>query len=208
MPSDFELLDRWRAGDRDAGNELFERHFSSVTRFFRNKTADSFEDLIQKTFLGCVEGRERFRSQSTFRTYLFAVAHNVLRHHLRTKARHGDRVDFGMKSVHDLAPGPTTILAHRREQRLLLEGLRRVPIDFQVALELYYWEHLTAAQVADVLEVPEGTARSRIRRGKELLRERMAEMAQCGSEPIDLNESSVDLEAWARSLRDAAGIRR
>ena len=53
------------------------------------------EDLVQQTFMACVEGRERFRNDSTFRTYLFGVAHNVLRSHLRKRRREGERFDFG-----------------------------------------------------------------------------------------------------------------
>ena len=53
--TDEELLRAWSDGDRDAGERLFERHFESVVRFFRNKAAGDHEDLIQQTFLGCVE---------------------------------------------------------------------------------------------------------------------------------------------------------
>ena len=104
-PDDFELLDAWRSGDRAAGNTLFERHFDAVCRFFANKVNDNVDDLIQKTFLGCIEGRDRFRKQSSFRTYLFAVAHNILRVHFRTRPDDSGEVDFASTTVER---GPTT----------------------------------------------------------------------------------------------------
>lgn len=83
--SDVDLLEAWRSGDTKAGGELFDRHFASIHRFFHNKVGDGLEDLVQQTFLRCTEGVERFRSDSSFRTYLFGVAHNLLREHIRRK---------------------------------------------------------------------------------------------------------------------------
>lgn len=199
MPSDAELLEAWRNGDRKAGEQLFERHFDAVARFFRNKVDSGIDDLIQRTFLACIESKDRFRGDSSFRTYLFGVAHNVLGKHYRTKRRHGDRIDFGVTSVHDMAPSPSLIIAKHREQKLLLQALRHIPLDYQIVLELYYWERLTAADVGRVVGCPEGTARTRIRRAKQLLEERMTELA---SSKEQLATTMANLDAWAASLRE------
>lgn len=200
MPAtDLELLEAWRGGDRQAGEELFERHFDSIARFFRNKVAHGIDDLIQRTFLACVESKDQFRGEASFRTFLFAVAHNVLGKHYRSKRRHGDRIDFGVTSVHDLGPSPSSVVALHDEHRVLLHALRRIPLDHQIVLELYYWERLTAAEVGTVLDVPEGTARTRIRRAKQLLEE---EMKQLISDKALLESTLVNLDSWAASLRD------
>ncbi|HWB81275.1 MAG TPA: sigma-70 family RNA polymerase sigma factor [Nannocystaceae bacterium] len=198
MATDLELLEAWRGGDRRAGSELFERHFDSICRFFANKVDRDVDDLVQKTFSACVEGKERFRGQSSFRTYLFGVAHNVLRSTLRTRKRENDRLDFGMTSVFDLGLSPTTLLATGREQALMLQSLRRIPIEHQLVLELYYWEDMEASELAEVLELPEGTVRSRIRRAKQLLEEQLRALAD--SDAV-LTSTLSDLDSWARSLR-------
>ncbi len=198
MTSDADLLERWRGGDRKAGESLFDRHFDAVARFFRNKVDHGIDDLIQRTFLACVESRDKFRGDSSFRTYVFAVAHNVLGKHFRSKRRHGDKIDFGVTSVHDIAPSPSMVVAKHREQRLLLEALRRIPLDNQVVLELYYWERLPAKDVAEVIGVPEGTARTRIRRAKQLLEQEMGKLA---ASPDHLQSTLVNLEDWAAGLR-------
>ncbi|HWB77708.1 MAG TPA: sigma-70 family RNA polymerase sigma factor [Nannocystaceae bacterium] len=197
--SDLELLDAWRGGDATAGSELFARHFDAVCRFFRNKVSEGTDDLIQRTFLAMVESRDRFRGDSSFRTYLFTVARNELFAHLRKSGREQARFDPLEQSVYDLGPTPTTMVAQRKEQRLLLEALRRVPLDLQVALELFYWEDMSASELARMLELPEGTVRTRIRRARQLLEQALQELAEGDA---DLHSTLAGLDDWAKSLRE------
>jgi RNA polymerase sigma factor (sigma-70 family) len=193
---DIELLDAWRAGEEAAGNELFDRHFDDLYGFFRGKARDGVDDLVQKTFLACVEGRDRLRGEATFRTYMFAAARRIFYRHLEHRRR-DERVDLGVTSLHDLEPSPSQVAAGRAEQRLVREALRRIPVDYQVALELYYVQGFRGPELAEILDVPEATVRSRIRRGLEQLRARVTELA---SSP-DVLESTVHrLEDWAASL--------
>lgn len=196
---DFELLEAWRGGDRSAGNELFDRHFDAVFRFFRNKVSEGAEDLVQQTFLACVQSRDLFRGDSSFRTYLFTAARSKLYTHLDKRRREGENVDYGVTSCADLGVSPSGILANNEQQRLLLAALRLLPVDMQVALELYYFEQIRGPQLAEVLDVPEGTVRSRLRRGREILRERLEALAK---NPGDVESTITDIEAWAKGLRD------
>jgi RNA polymerase sigma factor (sigma-70 family) len=198
MTDDAELLEAWRAGDKRAGKQLFERHYDAVHRFFRNKAGPEAPDLVQKTFLGCLESVERFRGEGSFRSWVFAIAYRQLCKHYRTQASERARIDLGTVSVWDLDPTPSRMLAERSEQRLLLEALRRIPVELQVALELHYWEQLSDAEIARALELPLGTAKSRIRRGRQLLGERMAELA---ASPAELQSTLANLEQWAAQLR-------
>jgi RNA polymerase sigma-70 factor (ECF subfamily) len=191
-----ELLARWRAGDAESGNRLFERHFESVYRFFNHKVGAEAADLVQKTFLDCLEGRERFGGRSSFRTYLFAIARNELFAHYRARSQRLE-LDTASTSLHELSPSPCTLSLQRAADRLVLEALRTIPIDLQIVVELFYWEDLSGPEIAEVLGVAEGTARSRLRRAREALADRLREL-EAGTEP----PSTVhDLEAWAESLR-------
>lgn len=194
---DLVLLERWRSGDATAGEELFGRHFDAVVRFFRNKLADGDEDLVQRTFLACVEGRDRLRDDASFRSYLFGVAHNLLRKHFA--ARVADPIDFTQRSVSDLRPSPSRVVAKDRVQALLLAALREIPLEYQCALELHYWEGLTAGEIAESLAIPLGTAKTRLRRGRELVLERLAVLGGGASTP-PLGEDELD--ARVRELRE------
>ena len=61
-----------------------------------------------------------------------------------------------------------------RQQRLRSE-LRHLPVDLQIALELFYWEGLSIAEMAESLEIPTGTVKRRLMRGREALRRRLGE---------------------------------
>jgi RNA polymerase sigma-70 factor (ECF subfamily) len=197
VASDVELVDAWRTGDRSAGEALFERHYDAVARFFQNKVGEAASDLIQRTFLACCEGSNRFRGDTNFRSYLFAIAYRLMCKHFDEQRR--DRLDFDSVSAHDLSPGATEVVAQRQEQRLVLEALRRIPLEHQVLLELHYWEQMTAAEAAAVLGIPLGTAKTRLRRARELLEARLAELA---SSPELLASTVANLEAWAQAIRD------
>jgi RNA polymerase sigma-70 factor (ECF subfamily) len=197
-PTDEELLTAWKAGDRAAGDRLFERHFDALYRFFGRKTGGDISDLVQRTFLALVEGKERFRGEASVRTYLFAIARNELLVHFRGHRR-DEPVDFSVHSLHDLGPSPSQILAGKREDRLLLEALRRIPLDLQIAVELHYWEGLHGPELARVLDIPEGTVRSRLRRGLEMLREQAAQLAES---PELLRSTMTDLDRWAEQVRE------
>ncbi len=192
------LLSAWKGGDRRAGNELFQRHFEAIRRFFVNKTDGDVAELVQNTFVRCVDAADRFEGRSSFRTFLFAIAHNLLREHYRAKVRDRRNEDLGELSVEDMGAGPSTVLQAKREQQVLLRALRRIPLKDQVILELYYWEKLTAGQIGEVMDIPEDTARSRIRNGKKRLKDAIAKVAE---EPGVAESTADDLDGWAERIR-------
>jgi RNA polymerase sigma-70 factor (ECF subfamily) len=194
--TDGDLLDAWRCGDASAGEVLFVRHFATVGRFFRNKVAaDRVADLIQETFTAAVEGRDRILDSSRFRAYLLSIAYYVFCKYLRDSYRRIPNVDLDEISVDALGPTPSVLLAKHQEQRLLLEGLRAIAVNYQVVLELHYWEGLTTSQIAEVLGVPNGTVRSRLQRARDALEAAMASIARS---PEVLESTLTRLEDWAR----------
>lgn len=196
MRSDAELLEAWREGDKGAGTALFERYFEPVSRFFVNKLSEDPDDLVQETFMACVRGRDRLRDTTSFRPYLFGTACNVLRAHLRRRTHvplDDERCAF------DLAPGPSTALHAAESERLLLDGLRRIPLELQILLELHYWESMTTEEIASALALPLGTVRGRLQRGRARLLEVLGEQPMPRAMQATL---ARDLDQWAAGLRD------
>ena len=200
---DMALLERWRSGDDGAGQELFERHFDSVYGFFCNKVGADVDDLVQETFLGCVNSKDRFRAESSFRTFLFAVAHRqLLKYRDRWYKARDRNADFELSRVQDLDQTPSQLAVEHAEQELLLRALRRLPLELQVILELFYWQGMKSADIAIILDIPHGTARSRLRRAREQLRERVERLARTPA----LRQSTIgDFDGWLLSLQRRKG---
>jgi RNA polymerase sigma factor (sigma-70 family) len=199
VETDFELLDRWQAGDAAAGNALFQRHFTSICRFFNHKVGDARDELIQRTFLECLRSLDRFRKQSSFRTYLFSIARHQLFKYLRSRRHDAVGLDFTSVSLADLGTTPTGRLARNQQRGLLLRALHVLPLEQQVLLELHYWEGMDVPELVDVLEIAPAAVRMRLSRARHALRDRMESMSAGGTSA----HASVDaLDKWARSLSD------
>jgi RNA polymerase sigma-70 factor (ECF subfamily) len=188
MTGDAALLAAWRAGDAAAGQELFARHAASVMRFFRNKLDVDLDDLVQRTFLACVESRDRVREGSSFRAYVLRIARNELVNHYAARQRAAARLDPLTTSILDLGASPSVMVASDERDQALLTALRRLPLDLQTALELHYWEELSTSELAEVLGIPQGTVKTRLFRAREQLRVTLKETG--GSEPPEPDPSA------------------
>lgn len=170
---EWDTLRRWRTGERSAGNALFERHVDAVIMFFRTKVDDGVEDLVQDTFLACSRGSSSVTGRGRFRAYLLGVARNVLFDALRSKYR--APFDPLTQSATDLGASPFSELAKQEEQRRIMQAMRALPLDFQITLELVYWQDMSGAEVAEVLQISPNTVRSRLARANERLRDLLSQ---------------------------------
>lgn len=200
-PTDGALLRAWADGDGAAGNALVARHFDALYGFFRTKLGGDIDDLIQRTFLAALQTHDRLRDDEAFRGYLFAIARNELYAELRRRLGK-PAADIGASSIDGLAadskaPTPASQIGRAAEQILLLRGLRRLPLDDQIALELFYWKGLSAAEVGEILGQPASTVRTRMQRARARLEGILAEL----STDARLVESTIDgFERWSASL--------
>lgn len=186
--SDALLLDAWRAGNDVAGRRLFERHVGVVSRFFTNKLDEDVDDLVQLTFMGALQAAERYEGRCSFRGFVLGIAHKLLLKQLRRRYARGRTVDFDQVTLRDLGTSASRRVARDLERERLLETLASLPLTEQVALELYYWEEMPASEVAEVLGVPEGTVRTRIRSARIKLRRKL-DSRQAGARPQNRPES-------------------
>jgi RNA polymerase sigma-70 factor (ECF subfamily) len=198
--SDEELYRRWAEGEVRSGSRLVDRYLGAMSRFFANKVTQSgdVEDLVGRTFELCVRSLGRFERASSFRTYLYGIARKVLRDYIKKKSRQPAAVDFETTMLRDLGPSASIVAGAKAEQRLLVEALRSIPIEYQIAIELSFFEELTRREMAEILELPPGTVASRIRRAQTLLHEAMEAAA---ASPEILRSTRRGLESWIRAVR-------
>lgn len=196
---DHDLLQRWQAGEPRAGLRFFDAYYAPVQRFFRNKVGlPACDDLVQQTFMAAA--RAPFAGRSKVKTWLLSIAWRKLADHFRAEERRRrvEAPDFTLRSVADMGQSPLTGLEKRAEARLLLEGLRRLPLVMQTVLELHYWERLSASQISAALSTPIGTIKTRIRDGRLRLARELEQIAQS---PEVLRSTLDDLDGWAARVQ-------
>ncbi len=198
VDGDAQLLRAWADGDATAGNLLFDHHYRSIYRFFVNKLRSlaEVEDLVQQSFMACVESAASYRAEGRFRSYLFGIARKILLKHLRDRARR--EVDPASSSIADCGLGANSIIDAHREQRLLLSALRHIPIDSQIVLEMSYWEQMPAKAIAEALGETLPAIRGRLRKAKLELRGTLDALARS---PEELASTLDGLDGWAAKLR-------
>ncbi len=199
VESDFDLLDRWRAGDNAAGQALVARHFDALCGFFESKLDRDSDDLVQRTLLACVASKDRFRKESSFRTYLFTVARHELFHYLQSRQRAGARLDFSVTSVAEILTTPASRMIRNADKLRVVEALRRLPVEQQTLLELFYWQELDIDAISQIFELEPGTTRVRLHRARKKLRE-LLEL------PDDQDEAQMlDKAGKSAAGRDSTG---
>lgn len=176
VQDDAALLVQWRSGDQRAGQQLFGRHFDGLYRFFEHKVGGDADDLVQRTFTSCVAARDRFRGESSFRTYLFSIARNELYTYLR-KLPKAEHVDFDVTSIAEIRTSLPGQLGNARDAHKLREALAQLPAEQQLLLEMHYWHELDAAALAEVFDTTAGAIRVRLLRARKVLRERIERSA-------------------------------
>lgn len=191
MDTDAELLDAWAEGDTDAGRTLYRRHCDALTTFVARKASDDAADLVQQVFLDLLGARKGGTVIEHPRGFLYRVARNALYDRFKRGLR---SFDPAVTSLQDLATGAASRLVRDESVRLLQEALTTLPLDQQIALELYYWESLPMAQVAEVLEVTKSAAINRVHRARTALREAMV---ACGASEALADATQARFDASA-----------
>ncbi len=192
------LLVAWQDGDRSAGNAFVERYFAAVYRFLRRRIEDAAmaKDLAQRTFLACVEAGRQLAPTSGVRAYLLGIARNILLHHFREQRSLPPEA-----GARDSSLTPSRVVARCQERSLVRTALATLPEPFRVVLELHYWDELSVAEIALMLDAPIGTIKWRMHRGRDLLRSRIA----AASVPPTVQHSTLTrLDHWARSSAPGA----
>ncbi len=172
-PSDPELVERARGGEREAFGFLYRRHQAYVYRFARAMTGSAAlaEDIVQEVFLALMRDLDRYdASRAGLRTYLFGIARNLARYKSRSLRRliSLDQVEEAVGRE-----DPAAALSSNEETRHLRRCLGALPARYREVIILCDLQELDYAETAVVLKVPIGTVRSRLHRGRQLLIERL-----------------------------------
>lgn len=158
--------------DPEDFRRFYEKYCDSVYRFCLRRTLDPqvAEDLTSETFLRAQRNLWRFRWQGvTFGAYLYRIALNLVRQHAVLAARSVNMAEPGLTII-DMRINPLAEIVLTERQRAVRAAVNSLDSLSQDIFLLHYWEEMTTAEISAVLGAPEGTVKTRLRRGREAMR--------------------------------------
>lgn len=174
---------RAQGGDTEAMNQLLQRHYDrlyAVCRRVAGNDADA-ADGCQEALLAIVRGLPRFDGRSTFRTWSYRVATNACLDELRRRKRRPVAVDEIPEATSD-----DPELDERLADRMSIDGaLGQLAEEFRVPIVLRDVAGMDYAEIAATLDIPPGTVRSRIARGRRHLAGILGNQNAPGNRPTD-----------------------
>jgi RNA polymerase sigma-70 factor, ECF subfamily len=164
--SDEQLMLAFSKGSSYAFDELFARYKQPIYGFFRRRVAESTqaEELTQETFVALLRAAARYEPRALFRTYLYAIGFKILRAHRRKNAFRA--TFFGQRNS---APDPSKRDATESGLWVRRAVEKLEAMDREILL-LREFEQLSYAEIADLLQLPLNTVRSRLFRARTALR--------------------------------------
>src|SRR6266571_5398184 len=183
--TDEDLMLELAHGRHEALGSLYSRHSRLVFYLaLQSLERPAAEELVQEVFLTIWRGASAFEpEQGSFRPWLLRLAHwrilNELRHrHRRPQVqRNVDEEDELFQQVLDQEPGPEERVFQTEHRQIVDSSLESLPRKQGEAVALAFLEDMTHEQVAQALDVPLGTAKTRIRTGLQVLRMQLAPVA-------------------------------
>lgn len=176
QPADIELVRRAIAGDKDAFGVIFERYHHMVYRFARAMTGShqAAEDVTQDVFVALIRDLHRYQPErAVLSTYLYGVARNISRDRGRRDRRLFSFLSRGEAPIGPETDDPAARLAAAETGAEVRRALAKVPIKYREAIVLCDLHDLSYADAAAVLSTSIAAVRSRLHRGRHLLRQRL-----------------------------------
>ena len=169
--NDADLVKEFRKGNKEAFSELVRRHSRPLTMMIFRLVRDEEEarDISQKAFLNAYEGLPRFMMASSFKTWLYRIAINATRDHLRRRKPPAE-TEF-LEQVPDPGQSPAERVERDIDRRRLREAIEELPEKQRLTLQLRIYEEMDYKEIARILGGTAGSARGNFFQATRKLRE-------------------------------------
>ncbi len=183
---DLVLVKRAKSGDYQAFDLLVLKYQSRLisTAFKFVKDVQIAEDIVQDSFIKAFKALESFREDSSFYTWIYRITVNTSKNFLVSKKRKSELLnsDLSEEASYEIEPvetySPEDLLQATQLQKVITETFDQLGEDTRTALTLRELDGLSYEQIADVVNCPVGTVRSRIFRGREVIDEAISQYKQ------------------------------
>jgi RNA polymerase sigma-70 factor, ECF subfamily len=160
-----------REGDLTALGQIYDEHHAAVRMFARRLLGDeAAEDLVHDTFLTLPKALRRWNGEGSLRTFIIGVAINHARHHARSRARRRSMLSRFAREPEPRSRSQEELSEQRRLAGMLTRALDTLSFDHRTAFVLCEVEERSSPEVAQILDIPEATVRTRLHHARLKLR--------------------------------------
>jgi RNA polymerase sigma-70 factor, ECF subfamily len=131
------------------------------------------EDIVQEVFLNVYRKMDGFEGQSSYKTWLYAITINKSKDFLRKPLRRESLLQRVMQRMNPLQPTPEEVVMGKANQQGLASEVMSLPFKYREMIILHYYEELSVMEAAEILNIPHSTAKTRLQRGRKLLRKQL-----------------------------------
>ncbi|WP_456404283.1 RNA polymerase sigma factor RpoE [Thiolapillus sp.] len=177
--ADLKLVERVKKGDKKAFDLLVLKYQQKVANIISRYIHDSSEvfDVSQEAFIKAYRALPKFRGDSAFYTWLYRIAINTAKNHLAAKGRRPPADDVEAVTAEQMDSGarlkefdtPEHLLLQDEIARTIRDALNELPDDLRTAISLRELEGLSYEEIAQAMDCPIGTVRSRIFRARDAI---------------------------------------
>ncbi len=177
--SDEELIKRVKAGERQAFDILVGKYQSKIITLVSRYVKDPHQalDVSQEAFVKAYKGLATFRGDSAFYTWLYRIAINTAKNHLVAEGRRQPDSAIDVQDAEQYADyhelkdtaTPESMLLSEEIKLTVSSAIKHLPEDLKIAITLRELEGLTYEAIAEAMDCPIGTVRSRIFRAREAI---------------------------------------
>ena len=154
----------------DNFRQLMEQHTERLIRvaYYYTKDLQIAEDLVQDVFIKFYHKQSSLNNVVDISAYLTRMTINRCKDYL--KSWHVRKVQFQQKWVEQVEKNEFNRFVQQDEEQIIGEAIMRLPLKHREALVYYYFEEMTIPSIAQLLQIPQSTVKTRLVRGRELLK--------------------------------------
>lgn len=164
MTTDQENVNRMLEGDEAAFEQLFDTYHKKLYRMaylISGNHADS-EDIVQETFLKCYLNRSKLKDSACFEGWLCRILTRTAWKIGKSSKREEPVEELWKQKENGYQQGPLEALLNNQQRESVWEAVKRLPVKQRTAVVLYYYNQLSAKEVAKAMGCLEGTVKSRL----------------------------------------------
>lgn len=187
--NDVEIIEKVKEGNPEEFEKIITKYskmvYSIAYRLLRD--AEEARDLSQDVFLRAFRFINKYNPEFKMSTWLVRIAYNLYKDRFKTKKVHiVNQISFGDEDSNksyeeqfiDGSPRPDEKIENTVKSEYIISVINKLPVNYKMVITLYFWGDHSYEEIAEIMEIPVGTVKSRLKRAKNYLLENYSRLLE------------------------------